>query len=208
MPGTAQKDVLIKASGGGAIEFGLNANPDSSGGITNGPKISALVNAGPSLTVFSGGSSAYNATGWLNWGGEQRTTSPTNYTNNTLTTIMSVPLVAGRSYSLEGYIPVTAGGNAGGVQVALNASGGLTATTIIVDSKANSNNVTVGQVQVSSITTLTSAVLGAATGFVEFHGTITVNAGGTLNIQTAQNTTNATTMTIGQGARILVHDMP
>ena len=148
------------------------------------------------------------ATGWLNWGGEQRTTAPTSYTNNTPTTIMSVPLVAGRTYGFDGYIPVTAGGNAGGVQVVLNASAGLTATAIICDSKINSNNVSVGQVQVSSITTLSSAVMGAATGFVEFYGTITVNAGGTLNIQTAQSASNATTMTIGQGARIMVHDIP
>jgi hypothetical protein len=206
--GTAQTDYMERLSGGGAYWLAFAQNPDGSGTQTVGAHIAPLSLGGPTLATISGGTSGSAALGWINWGGEQRTAAATNYTNNTPTTIMSVPLVAGRSYSIDGYIPVTAGGNAGGVQVVLNASGGLTATAIVVDSIAHSNNVIVGQVQATTITTLTSVILGAATGYVEFHGTITVNAGGTLNIQTAQNTTNATTMTIGRGARIIVQDMP
>lgn len=193
--------ITISGTAGQGVYGWTNGNDVASSSIDTG-----LFRGAASVVAFSDGGGNHN--GWLNWSGELRTTSATNYTNATPTTIMSVALAAGRTYSFDGYIPVTAGGTAGGVQVVLNASGGLTATAIQADSIITSNNVHVGQVSVSSITTLSSAVMGAATGYVEFHGTITVNVAGTLNFQTAQSSTNATTMTIGRGARVFLYDMP
>jgi hypothetical protein len=146
-------------------------------------------------------------TGWINWGGEARTTSPTTYTSNTtLSTILTVNVLAGRTYAFEIYIPVTASLSTGGIKVAL--AGTATVTNMIADGAIRSNNAIAGQAQVTSLTTVVSALGGAATGFVEIHGTITVNAAGTFLVQTAQNTSSATSTVVGQGARLIMNDMP
>jgi hypothetical protein len=146
-------------------------------------------------------------TGWMNWQGEQRTTAATTYTSNTtLSTILTANLQAARTYSFDIYIPVTASLSTGGIKVAL--AGTATVTSMIADSWVVSNNAITNQVQVTSLTTLSNGLGGAATGAVRVQGTITVNAAGTFLVQTAQNTSSATATVVGQGARLMMHDMP
>jgi hypothetical protein len=148
-----------------------------------------------------------NANGWLNWAGEQRTTSATTYTSNTtLSTILTANVLAGRTYSFDIYLPITASLSTGGIKVAL--AGTATVTNMIADSWVVSNNAISNQVQVTSLTTLSNGLGGAATGCVRVQGTITVNAAGTFLVQTAQNTSSATATVVGQGARLIMNDMP
>ena len=157
--------------------------------------------------VIGLGNGPLNNNGWLNWTGEQRTTAPTTYTSNTtLSTILTANVLGARTYSFDIYIPVTASLSTGGIKVAL--SGTATVTNMIADSWVISNNAITNQVQVTSLTTLSNGLGGAATGAVRVQGTITVNAAGTFLVQTAQNTSSATATVVGQGARLVMQDMP
>jgi hypothetical protein len=68
---------------------------------------------------------------------------------------------------------------------------------------------TAGQAQASALgTAVASAVLGAATGHVVIYSRITVSSPGTLTVQAAQNTSNATATTIATDATFMVDDVP
>lgn len=148
---------------------------------------------------------------FLQWAGQKRVTADVTFTSTTaLATVtgLSVNVLAGRTYSFEAYLSFTDAA-AGGIQAAI--AGTATATDIrydgfIVDSAANGIK---GNTQAAALgTAVASSTTTGTAGLVLIKGTITVNAAGTLLVQAAQNTSNATATTIKRGSYFIVHDMP
>ena len=158
------------------------------------------------------GLASTGSAGWINWGGEARVTSdvPNSTTALATATGLSVALQAGRTYGFTVELSWTDAA-AGGIQAAMVASGGLTATNIIydgwiIDSGANGIK---GNAQATALSgVVASATTTGTAGHLTIEGTITVNAAGTLNVQFAQNTSNATATTVKRGSRMIVQDMP
>lgn len=150
--------------------------------------------------------------GWLNWGGEDRVSSDFSVTSSTTLTAvtgLSAALQAGRTYLFQAELFVTCAA-AGGVQAAMAATGGLTATAIqytgytIADNaiKGKANATALGTACGSTTTTETAGIV------VRISGIITVNVAGNLIVQMAQNTSNGTATVAKRGSYLLVHDMP
>lgn len=179
---------------------------DSSGALDT-----AFSRIAPAVAALGSGASG-NTSGFLQWGGELRCTADVTNTTTTLATAtgLSVALTAGRTYSFTIELQFTDAA-AGGIQCALVATGGLTATNIIysgytIDSAANGVK---GNTQATALgTVVASTVTTGTAGVVRITGTITVNVAGTLNVQFAQNTSNATATTIKRGSYMWIHDMP
>jgi hypothetical protein len=161
----------------------------------------------------SGGGNQNSPTGWLNYVGQTRVAADVTATSTTtLATItgLSVALVAGRTYSFMAELSWTDAA-AGGLQLAMVATGGLTATNIIYDGyivdsaangiKGNAQATALGGVVANAATTGTA-------GHARVSGVITVNVAGTLNAQFAQSVSNATATTIKRGSYMIVQDMP
>jgi hypothetical protein len=154
--------------------------------------------------------SGLGTNGWLNWAGQTRVTSDFSVTSSaTLINVtgLSVAVAAGRTYSFDVYLSCTCAA-AGGAKAAI--AGTCTATNIIYDGwmfdtnvmKGQANSVALGGTVASSTTTATTGVV------IQIKGTITVNAAGTLTVQIAQNTSNATATIAKRGSYFIVHDMP
>lgn len=129
-------------------------------------------------------------------------TAAVTFTSNiTLATItgLSIPLTAGKTYNCRGHLMITASGVSGGIKVALVATNSLSATSMRFT--ASNFNAAVTNARTSS-TTL-GGTMGAATAIVtdvDLDGSIVVNAGGTINVQAAQNASNATSTVVGVGS--------
>lgn len=122
---------------------------------------------------------------------------PTQVDVTSSTTLVSagvgVPVVAGGTYIVEAYLPCTAGAS-GGIKVALVGTASMTATSAsyVV---ANYNTTTVNG---NAVTTTFGTALGvtAVSTYCWLTGTVVVNAGGTLDLQFAQNASNGTTTSV------------
>jgi hypothetical protein len=100
---------------------------------------------------------------------------------------------------------------AGGIQCQLTASNSLTVYDIVYDGwiidsaangiKGNSHATSLGSVVASATTTGT-------TGVVEIRGSLSIKHGGTMSVQFAQNTSNATATTVKAGSRMKIWRMP
>lgn len=150
---------------------------------------------------------------WLNWAGEAYvTTDASASASTTLTDIsgLSVTLQNGRKYSFEAQLPFTCAA-AGGIKASI--AGTASANNVrfngyIVDSAANGIK---GNTQASALgTTVASATTTGTDGIVQIYGSIEVGStgAGTLTVQWAQNTSNATNTVIKRGAYFIVNDMP
>ncbi len=155
------------------------------------------------------GLGALTVNGWMQWGGQTRVTADVTSTNSTvLATItgLSVNVQAGRTYCFIAEISWTDAA-AGGLQLAI--AGTATATNIIydgyiIDSAANGIK---GNAQATALgTAVASATTTGTAGHARICGTITVNAAGTLLVQGAQNTSNATATTFKRGSYFYVWD--
>jgi hypothetical protein len=211
--GSVQTDLVTKLSGGGAWWLGFAANNDGGGTATSGLRVAPLVSGGPSLLQILSGNTGIVTGGWINFGGQLRVTADVTFTSTTTLaniTGLAVALVAGRTYSFEVEISWTDAA-AGGLQLAMAGSGGLTATNIIydgyiIDSGANGIK---GNGQVTALgSVVASATTTGTAGHARIAGTITVGVAGTLNVQAAQNTSNGTATVIKRGSFMIVHDMP
>lgn len=111
---------------------------------------------------------------------------------------LALDLKAGKTYAIEGWL-ATVSGAAGGLKILLTASAGLTASALRIEGAAYDAATAVSRTQV---TALTSPLVGsnAIITSVTFKGSITVNAAGTLNVQMAQNTSDATTSSVLTGS--------
>jgi len=137
--------------------------------------------------------------------GKKRTTSAFNKTSDTaLANVpgLSVMLVAGRTYKFEAVLYCTS--NAGG-GVKFSMGGTATATAVIFEALTMQGSITQGR----------STVLGSPVGGVTavtqsltvMRGTITVNAGGTLAVQFAQNASHASASSVLAGSTLVVDDV-
>jgi hypothetical protein len=150
------------------------------------------------------------SSGWLNYAGQTRVTADVAFTSTTTLaaiTGLSVNVQAGRTYAFEAELYVT-DASSGGVQAAI--AGTCTATAIqytgytiaddAIEGKANAT--ALGTAVGSTQTIETTGII------VRITGVITVNAAGTLLVQAAQNTSNATATTVKRGSYFIVQDMP
>lgn len=124
-------------------------------------------------------------------------------TDTTLAAVtgLSVTLVAGKTYILDGWLSTTAGAS-GGLKVALVASGGLTITSGRYGAVALNGTTTVANTTVTALGSNIVANTAVVTD-VEIGGTIVVNAGGTLTVQAAQNASNATTTSVFANSHLM-----
>ncbi len=126
-----------------------------------------------------------------------RATAQLDKTSNTTladVTGMSVVLQAGKAYILDGWLSTTAGAS-GGLKVQLVASGGLSITSGRYGAIALNGTTTVANTTVTALGTNIVANNAVITD-VDISGVLVVNAGGTLTVQAAQNTSNGTTTSV------------
>ena len=110
---------------------------------------------------------------------------------------MAATLVAGATYIIDGYLATTNNGT-GGINLKF-ASGGATATTLVMDTWVYNTTTLTSETNISALSnSLVNAAVAATAVF--FGGTIVVNAGGVLQLQAAQNTSNGTALTISNGS--------
>ncbi len=147
--------------------------------------------------------------GFIEWSGQTRVSTQFDKTNDAaLATItgLSVTVVAGKTYQFKAKLHVTANVT-GGHQYAI--AGTATATAIIYQVNSISNTTNLFTIN-SRQTALGGAVgqAGATTTYTEITGVITVNAGGTLLVQFAQNVaTPATTSSVLVGSTFIVEQI-
>ena len=137
-------------------------------------------------------------------GGRSRVSTQFDKTGNTTlsdVTGLSVTVTAGSTYGLKGVLFLTSG-SSGGVKVAI--AGTATATSIVYDGLLFSNGTISAQTRVTSLGSTVCAATAVLTTQCQIEGTITVNAGGTLTIQFAQNASNGTTSSVLVGSRFYV----
>jgi hypothetical protein len=118
-------------------------------------------------------------------------------TDNTTTTLgvvtgLSLALVAGGQYKVQGYLPVTCA-SGGGVKISIDTSDTLSLTSgqLTTTLFTASGVAAVGATALNSAMGSTAAVIAA-----ELEGTLVVNAAGTLVIKAAQNAATTTTTSI------------
>lgn len=112
-------------------------------------------------------------------------------------------LIAGRSYAFE-VVLYTVSNVAGGVKIALG--GTATATSVIYDVEVIDAAVIAAQARVAVLGGAGSGVTAVTAALVKVRGLITVNAGGTLTVQFAQNASNGAASSVLVGSFMLVQD--
>ena len=119
-------------------------------------------------------------------------------TSTTLTAVtgLTANLVAGATYQIDIYLAVT-NNNTGGIKLALG--GTATATNVLIDTQVFNTTTLTGEVNITALATPLVNLAVAGT-LVFITGSITVNAAGTLTLQAAQNTSNATPLTVANGS--------
>lgn len=188
----ANADVTLPASGTLATLDGTEALTNKS---VNGVTLTASGSATKSLrengtyvennVVLAG----YNTTDF----------SKTSDTTLALVTGCSVALQASKRYAISGWVPTTSA-SAGGIKLALVASGGLTATYITGEGLVNGG--ATAQTRISGLGSNIANLTGVTAAFVYFYGHINVNVAGTLELHFAQNTSNGTASVALQGSFI------
>jgi len=145
--------------------------------------------------------------GYVTRFGNARCTAQTDFTTNTTLaaiTGMSINLVAGRTYSIRAHVYCLSTAN-GGVKFGI-AGGTATATAIRGNCQAYNAGTLVSGAAFTSLTTLVSAT--AIYTDLVFDFTITVNAGGTLIFQGAQNASHGETTSYYVGSWMLTEEIP
>jgi hypothetical protein len=163
----------------------------------------------PGVLGINNGSPGVQQGCYLKWGGMARVAADVSYANATLGNVtgLVVNVSAGRAYAFEAELSYTCLA-AAGIKCAMG--GTATATNIIYDGwivdaaaagiKGNAQATALAGVVASAVTTGTA-------GHVTIRGSIEVNAAGTLTVQAAQNTANATATVVKRGSRLIVHDI-
>lgn len=148
------------------------------------PKIKFGADSDPSVDV--------DVNGWINYAGATRVSTQFDKTNTTLANVtgLSVTTVSGRTYSFKAKLFIDSSA-IGGYKLAI--AGTNTATAIIYN--INVLNNATNAFTITSRQTALGGSSGSAVGtgeYAEINGLITVNAGGTLTVQFAQNVANGT----------------
>jgi hypothetical protein len=168
-----------------------------------------IFRSSPGVLEINNGSPGVTQACYLKWGGQARVNADAGFSTATLSNVagLVVNVAAGRAYAFEVELSFTDAA-AGGIKCAV--AGTCTATNIIYDGwivdaaaagiKGNAQAAALGGVVASAVTTGTA-------GHVTIRGTVEVNAAGTLTVQAAQNTANATATVVKRGSRMIVHDI-
>lgn len=202
-------NILIAPGNSNIFQFnssGLVANSDAVGYFLGATASVALkYNSSGVAEVDSGTLGQYRdlVVRWLPNAGQSRVSTQFDATSNTTVaniTGLSVTAIAGKTYQFSALLYTTSN-IAGGVKVAI--AGTATATAITYDTEI---------IDAGLITQPTRAVALAAAGgvtavtaaLVKINGTITVNAGGTLTVQFAQNASNVVASSVLVGSTFIV----
>lgn len=115
---------------------------------------------------------------------------------------LSANLAAGKTYTYEMVLYLTAGAT-GGVQVDL-AGGTATATSLISEGQLNAGNTATNNTRSSTLATVMCSAAGATVYTCLINGSIVTNAAGTFAPRFAQNTSNGTPSTVVIGSYMKV----
>ena len=174
-------------------------------------KVGAIIKARSGQTASlqewqdSGGHAMSRITnkGFFLWDGQKRVTTQFNKASNTTLsdiTGLSVSVEAGKTYEFYAKLWITAPAS-GGCKVAM--SGTCTITSLTVGGFIPTGNYGTATALSSSIVSTS----GAVTTWAEIHGTIVVNAAGTLTVQFAQGISNATQSSVRVGSIFTVNQI-
>lgn len=144
---------------------------------------------------------------WFREQGDAVVTADFSVTNSTTlvnVTGLTFNVVAGRRYAFEVDAHTTSA-NTGGIKLAI--AGTATATWFLSEGVMFENAGVVDQTRTTTIGNVTSAHTTCLAAYSIIHGTILVNAGGTLTLQFAQNAANATPSVLLRGSTMIVHDV-
>jgi hypothetical protein len=130
----------------------------------------------------------------------------TDATGTLAATALSVTLLAGRSYAIQGCFQVSNSLAADGFQCSFN-GGTATATTFFM-SAAVVGSVVAGTVVSTTLAGVINWTTTTATDYILLSGYLKVNAGGTFIVKAASNTHVSGTMTLGAGSWISLTDVP
>lgn len=166
-------------------------------GSSTGTTAIGTTNSG--TTNFTVNAPAFNETMLV--GGIARCTATSTYTSSTALTIptgLSIALQAAGVYRIRGQLQGTSAA-VGGITAQLTATNSLSLTSANV-SAWNYNGTTLNAL--TNITALASDMANSANQYTNlfFDGTIVVNAAGTINVSTAQHTSNGTPTTVVAGS--------
>jgi hypothetical protein len=196
------KEALLLTTGSSNTAMGDNACNNITAGSNN-----LCLGAGTTVPNTAGNDQVNLNNFYRSWD-NTRTTAQFDKTNDAeLADIpgLSVIVTTGKTYRFEAIL-FTTSDMAAGVKAAI--AGGCTATAIIYDSLTiNAGLTTQGRAvalggAVGGVTAVTAAQ-------IKINGTITVNAGGTLTVQFAQNgAVPATTSSVLVGSTFTVHNVP
>jgi hypothetical protein len=140
-----------------------------------------------------------------NTGGEAALAA--NFTNATATlasTNLSLTVIAGRNYRIEGKFYFN-NSESLGIQFTLG-GGTATATTFWLSVDGYTGTLTAGTQSVTSLSSAITFTGNTGAGFVHFSGYLQVNTGGTLVVQAAESTTVSGTLTLEAGSWIALQD--
>lgn len=158
----------------------------------------------PATTVAN--AAANTAGGFFqNTGGEASLASAFTRSDTTLTaTNLSLIVTAGRSYRIEGCLSVANSTATEGMKFDFG-GGTCTATTFFLGATAM-GSVTPGTVTSNSLTGVLNYSVITGTDLIAISGFLKVNAGGSLVLRAAENSTAIGTMTLGAGSWVALYD--
>ncbi len=110
---------------------------------------------------------------------------------------LSVTVLAGKSYGFTATL-YTSSNVAGGVQAAI--AGTATATAVIYEGETTAGAAIGAQTRATALATAVGALTTVTAARIDIEGTITVNAGGTLTVQFAQNASNGAASSVLVGS--------
>lgn len=141
--------------------------------------------------------------------GHARTSADFSKTSDTTfadITGLSVTLAAGKTYGFR-VVLFTSWGAAGGIKINLN--GTATVTSLISDFQAWGDNTPLSHVQAAAlnVTGVNQSGVAYAISKIIIEGTITVNAGGTFTVRSAQVNSDGTPATVKRGSTLNVWEI-
>lgn len=183
---------IVPNSGNAALNFG--------GDTSAAP---AIVRNGTSLDFALADNSAKT---FYHWAGQSRVSTQFDVTSNDVlanVTGLSVTVTAGKAYSFVATLYTTSN-VAGGVKAAI--AGTATATAIIYEGQTTAAAVIGAQTRSTALGTTVGAITAVTVARIDICGTITVNGGGTLTVQFAQNASSGSASSVLVGSTFIVQE--
>lgn len=148
------------------------------------------------------------ANAYYHWGGQSRAAAQFDVTSSvTLANVpgLTVNVTAAKTYSFNATIYTTSN-IAGGVQAAIG--GTATATAIIYEGETTAAAAVGAQTRATALGTTVGGITTVTVARIDIVGTITVNAGGTLTVQFAQNASSGSASSVLVGSTFNVMEFP